>query len=338
MSRHVTPMTSARGMGSLPTLIEQSEGPTALRKLFGRVGLPLELTAEPHRMIPLHDLVALFENAAQMTGDPLFGLRVGTAMADGFGLWVRYARSAPTLEACLGRAARALRYHQTGTQLTLSSGGDLVRFSYHVALGQPQTRRQHLEHTLPALLQTFRSYAGDHWQPNCIEVNYPADRRLDDLERTLGVPVHAEANAFSIVFDQESLKLPLNSRQFRGPPVTWFDLRTMVRQRAPRSTAGIVFEIVQTRLLEGHAGFDGVAKKLAMGPRTLQRRLDQDGCSYRRLLSEARLARACHLLAETDQTIIEIALSLGYSDPAHFTRAFRNAVSITPNRYRRDRA
>ena len=244
-------------MGSLPSLVEQSEGHSTLRKLFGRVGLPLELAAEPDRMIPLHDLVALFENAARMTGDALFGLRVGTAMADGLGLWVRYAQSAPTLEACLGRAARALRYHQTGTRLTLSSGGDLGRFSYHVALGQPRTRRQHLEHTLPALLRTFRSYAGDGWLPNCIEVNSPADRRLDDLQRTLGIPIHAGASAFSIVFEREILNLRSNSSRNPVAPVTWIDLRHMVRQRAPSSTADMVAEIIQTRLLEGLADFDG---------------------------------------------------------------------------------
>jgi len=233
MSRHVTPMTSVRGMGSLPQMVETREGPAALKRLFDRVDLPLAVTTEPHRLIPLRDLVALFDHAARITGDPLFGLHVGTAMADGFGLWARYARSAPTLKECLGRAARALRFHQTGTRLVLTTDGDLARFSYHMPHGHPRARRQHLEHTLPALLQTFRTYAGESWQPRRVEVDYPVDRHLPDVEQALGVPVEPGLVALSVVFDETDLNLARGPDQVRGPPVTWLDLRTMVRQRPP---------------------------------------------------------------------------------------------------------
>jgi AraC-like DNA-binding protein len=44
---------------------------------------------------------------------------------------------------------------------------------------------------------------------------------------------------------------------------------------------------------------------------------------------------ATDLLARTDAKIIGIALDLGYSDHAHFTRAFRKWAGVSPLEYRR---
>lgn len=334
MARTITPMTAARGMGSLPQIVEDREGSRVLKQLFDRVDLPLAVISEPDHRLPLRDLIALFENAARVTGDGLFGLRVGTAMADKFGIWSRYARSAPDMRTCLLRAARGITFHQSGTELELSARGAEAKFTYSMNLRHPRERCQHLEHTIPALLYTFRTYAGASWRPRRIEVNYPADRRLKDVEEFLGVPLLPGADSFAVVFDADDLDLTLPLGELTEPPVTWLELSTMVRRRPPRSLAEAVAEVVQTRLLDGQTDIDGVAKRLGSGQRTLQRQLAQEGISYRRILGDARLARARHLLAETTLPIIEIAYALGYSDPAHFSRAFSRATAQAPSALR----
>lgn len=334
MGRLLTPMTAARGMGALPALVETREGTRALQRLFDRIDLPLSVTAEPDRKLPLYDLMNLFEHAARTVGDPLFGLRVGQGMVDDFGLWSRYTRTAPTLRQCLERATRLLRYHQTGTRLELTVEGDTARYAYRVGLTPPHGGRQHLEHTLPALLRTFRIYAGEAWKPLHIEVAYPAEPRLADIEQMLGVPVHPGCETLALVFPAADLRARLNPDRLRGPVVTRLDLRAMVRERPPETLTGIVAEIVNTRLLDGRTDIDGVANRIGTGVRTLQRQLEQENRSYRAILDHVRMARARHLLAETDQPVTEIALALGYSDPAHFTRAFRRTMAVTPRTYR----
>jgi iron complex transport system substrate-binding protein len=44
--------------------------------------------------------------------------------------------------------------------------------------------------------------------------------------------------------------------------------------------------------------------------------------------------RAKALIAETNATLSEIAEEVGYSDPAHFSRAFRRHVGVPPSRLR----
>jgi AraC-like DNA-binding protein len=77
-----------------------------------------------------------------------------------------------------------------------------------------------------------------------------------------------------------------------------------------------------------------VADTMLTSPRTLQRRLRDAGLTYARLIAETRHEAAKKLLADPTRTIADVARALGYSDPAHFTRAFRRWTGSTPRRYR----
>ena len=48
-----------------------------------------------------------------------------------------------------------------------------------------------------------------------------------------------------------------------------------------------------------------------------------------------RMERARRLLRETNRSIIEIGLNVGYTSPSHFARIFHREVGISPSRYRR---
>jgi AraC-like DNA-binding protein len=80
------------------------------------------------------------------------------------------------------------------------------------------------------------------------------------------------------------------------------------------------------------------AKFVGMSVRTLQRRLAQAGASHHMLVAQARFATAAAVLERTDAKILELALDLGYSDHANFTRAFRRWAGCAPRDYRSRRA
>jgi len=76
-----------------------------------------------------------------------------------------------------------------------------------------------------------------------------------------------------------------------------------------------------------------VADALSMNVRTLQRRLAEAGVSYRTLLNDCRQEQAKAHLSRCDLPVSEVSRRLGYSDPAHFVRAFRRWTGVTPTRY-----
>jgi AraC-like DNA-binding protein len=79
-----------------------------------------------------------------------------------------------------------------------------------------------------------------------------------------------------------------------------------------------------------------IACELHVSERTLKRKLSEFKISYSNLLDNVRLQDACNLLETTELNIDDIALRLGYRDPANFTRAFRRWLGTTPSQYRKD--
>jgi AraC family transcriptional regulator len=57
--------------------------------------------------------------------------------------------------------------------------------------------------------------------------------------------------------------------------------------------------------------------------------------SPRQYIEARRIERAQRLMIETDQSLLQIALACGFNDPAHFSKTFRNAVGLSPSRWRR---
>ena len=85
---------------------------------------------------------------------------------------------------------------------------------------------------------------------------------------------------------------------------------------------------------EQTASLDEVAAALHMSARSLRRKLDAEGSSYRAVLEEARRQMADQLLRSTTMKIEEMAVHLGYADTASFTRAFRRWHGASPGQYR----
>ncbi|PPE74608.1 AraC family transcriptional regulator [Solimonas fluminis] len=104
-----------------------------------------------------------------------------------------------------------------------------------------------------------------------------------------------------------------------------------------RQVAGVAGQV--RRLLLGPLGFvaslEDVAQQLAMAPRSLRRRLEEEGSSFRDLMEAERKQAAVQLLEGTEMKIDEMALQLGYGDTASFTRAFRRWFGKAPGEYRR---
>jgi AraC-like DNA-binding protein len=85
---------------------------------------------------------------------------------------------------------------------------------------------------------------------------------------------------------------------------------------------------------DGYADLERVAGRLFMSGRTLKRKLQERGTTFRALLDDARFRQAQHLLENRDLDIQQVAAALGYRDPACFTRAFRRWSGRTPSQAR----
>ncbi|MNG28149.1 Urease operon transcriptional activator [compost metagenome] len=70
-----------------------------------------------------------------------------------------------------------------------------------------------------------------------------------------------------------------------------------------------------------------------MTPRTLHRRLLDEGTTFKQILEDVRHTLAVEHLKAGQLSIQEIAYSLGYNDVANFRRAFRRWEGVPPSEY-----
>jgi AraC-like DNA-binding protein len=92
---------------------------------------------------------------------------------------------------------------------------------------------------------------------------------------------------------------------------------------------------IAQRLDDGRPSLCAVADELNLSVRTLQRRLAAAGWTYRDLVDDVRFAVARQRMARPDAPLKAVAVELGFSEQASFTRAFRRWIGFTPGEYRR---
>lgn len=81
--------------------------------------------------------------------------------------------------------------------------------------------------------------------------------------------------------------------------------------------------------------FEAVAKGLNMSERSLRRRLQEEGTSFRRLTDELRSQVAIKYVRDTDLSVEDIAFALGFGDASSFRQAFRRWTNAAPSDYRK---
>jgi AraC-like DNA-binding protein len=102
----------------------------------------------------------------------------------------------------------------------------------------------------------------------------------------------------------------------------------------PGSLIEIVGEHLSFSLESDKISIQETARQLNVSVRSLQRRMADEGLSYRGFLNELRYQIALDRLASEDISIGELANQLGYKDPANFTRAFRLRCGTSPRTFR----
>jgi AraC-like DNA-binding protein len=81
--------------------------------------------------------------------------------------------------------------------------------------------------------------------------------------------------------------------------------------------------------------FDTLAAELNMTAATLRRRLHEEGATYQGIKDQLRRDLAISYLSDSDRSVVDIALELGFSERSAFHRAFQKWTGASPGEFRR---
>ncbi|MFC4308800.1 AraC family transcriptional regulator ligand-binding domain-containing protein [Steroidobacter flavus] len=298
-----------------------------------RAGLAEDLLQQPGVRLAPADYYRLWDSVEAETGDPLFPITLCNAVrSDSFSPPLFAALCSPNL---LVAAQRIGRYKKLIGPM---------RFDVTQTRGVVRIELQWLDKPLlpPASLVTMEllfcvtlARIGTREPVRPIEVtttSLPSPRAA--YEAFLGARIQ-RGTKHQLAFTSADATRPfLTSNE----PL-WAAFEPELRRRLADLEAPVTTEQrVRAALLEGLPSglvtMDVIAGKLALSPRTLQRRIEAEGTNYQEILKQTRESLARHYLSNTTLTAAEISFLLGFDQPNSFYRAFRTWTGTTPDSLR----
>jgi AraC-like DNA-binding protein len=147
------------------------------------------------------------------------------------------------------------------------------------------------------------------------------------------VPVRFDQPVTGLVLPQSSFALPVLKADPEAFAVIQRAADALLRSNRLTWT-GRVARCLRAALASGGIARSDIAAQLGLNHRAMARRLAEEGTSFQAQLDTVRHHAALELLALTDLDAGDIALSVGYQNPAAFSAAFRRWSGTTPVAWR----
>ena len=179
---------------------------------------------------------------------------------------------------------------------------------------------------IASMIQLVHLATGPDWVPSTIRLNMPENpvAKACTMLAQNGVHFSQPDSAFSIPCELLSLPVRVDAPKVKNRHnLSHPDISTEI--------TNAIRQIINTYTLATHIEIGDIAKLTDLSVRTLQRRLKLEGLRFNDLLNQAKFAHAKHMLNNSKLSIRVVSESLGYSDPAHFTRAFRRWSGVSPS-------
>lgn len=301
--------------------------------LIERAGLTAELLGDPSARLAVANQIKFVELVAAALGDELFGFHLaGDFDFREVGLLYYVAASADTFGSALRRIERYIKIQNDGVRLKVSRG-KTVRVQL-VYVGVPRHSDVHQIGAMVALLiRVGRHLTGRPLKPVAVRLMHRISGDKSALEKFLDSHIEDGAGVDEIEWPAATWHLPIVSAD---PHLHRLCVEhceeALVRRATKRSPFKVqVANAIATLLPHGQARHNVVAAKLGMSPRTLARRLADEGSSFAAILADTRAALADRYLADRALAISQIAWLLGYAEVGAFTRAFRRWTGMSPS-------
>jgi AraC-like DNA-binding protein len=302
------------------------------RPLLKAAGITPAILAEPEQFVPARPLAELLEASAREARCPTFGLQMALErkMSDS-GLVSVLLALQPNFEEMLRTICRYRNAILPVIAINVEKHHDIAVVALDLALSGDRPFRQAHELLVGAMVTMARLPLGSAWHPECTHFAYPdpVPADLPFYRRLFASPLqfNADFNGFSI--------LPADLVRTRdvSDPVLARHAETLVAQLLQPDNATFVQRVRQAVIYllgSSKANLEDAAALFAMHPRTLQRRLDAEGVTFRELVHQARSQLAARFLANRNLSVTEVAEALGYSSTGAFSRWHRHEFGIAP--------
>ncbi|UCE89888.1 MAG: AraC family transcriptional regulator [Pseudomonadota bacterium] len=304
--------------------------------LFRTAGLDPEALRDPNARYRYASVRTLWKHAVEASGDPCLGLTTAHHWhpTNFHGLGYALMASA-TLKDALERTVRYFRIVSTDPEaLELVEHTD----NYQFVIGTDSVEYRALDEEYDMMMALFmdvcRATCGSGLRPLRITVEHEAPECAERYAEYFAAPVEFGAPNYALFFDKADVERPLPTA---NAELALANEKVVQHYIAHLDRSDVVMQVkikIIEQLPSGHVAEGAIARSLNMSLRSLQRRLREDGTSYKELLDETRRDLARQYIQDSRVSINEMTYLLGFSEPSNFSRAFKRWTGKSPTAYR----
>ena len=310
--------------------------------LLEQVGLLPSQLREPDSFIRYEDYLTIVELAAKASGDPVFGLKLSQKQSLAtLGLMGAYMSRQDSVLDALKIAEKYLYLHVEGLALQLSqidqppSKEDECELRFINLSQSGADYPQKAQVTVGAIHKVFQELAGPQCKIHRISLRQPAPQS--------GLALFEQVFHCDLVFGAEydalyfpawvlALKPAINDKLIDQLLDKALSASTSHQNDDPgRQTLDQVESAIRMLLSTGECNKENVATCVGLHPKKLQRLLKDQNTSFRDLLEEVRKKEAVRQLQQRQVSLTTLALQLGYSELAVFSRRFKEWFGLSPS-------
>ena len=317
---------------SIPAVLRQHgiEPQTVLAEF----GLSAAFFEDPDNLIPFATAGEVFRRCVQRTGCEHFGALVGQqAGGPHLGVVGYLIQSAPDVRTALLKLTDHLHLTNGGATATLVVEQRFAVLAYTIVEADVEGAEQIFDAAMAIGFNILRSLCGAQWRLSALHLAHAAPSNVDGLKRIFGVKPTFDTEETALIFPEQWLDRRLPS----ADPLLHRLMEERARELEIVSDGGLIERLRRTitpMVGSRDCTLSRAAEQLGMHARTLNRRLADEGTSFRQLREELRLEAACQLLRNTRMAACDIAEAVGYSDGTALSRAFRRWAGMPPGRWR----
>lgn len=304
-----------------------------MASLLDRAGLQINPMA-PTQRITLEEIARLYQLAAPEIGDEMMGLWSRPIRPRTLQHLVTVLREAKSLVSALYRFSTFWNLLLDDFRLDLRNSPEEVELSLIPALNETSPQRfghmllLKLAHGLLSWLD------GSETAVKAVRFAFARPDFAADYAVVFPCPVEFDAPQTSILFDPRQFNSPISrspeeaSVFLERAPIDWIFTGSRVHTNSLRVRAFLYGATWQNcRLADA-------ARALKVTPRTLNRRLKEEGTSFQAIKDALRRDIAIRALLQGTESIEQIAFDTGFSATTNFNRAFHKWTDRTPGSYR----
>ncbi len=286
--------------------------------------------------VPVPKVAALLEMSAEVSNNSRMGMNMGQHYHYEAGsILIMAVMAAPRVEEGLKCLNRFDKYVDTGITTNFDFDQELAEFGARVICDGNVTIDQLNEYLMVFLVHTLNVATRSRPPVREVWFTHGNARNAAALQDYTGATVRFEQQSNKLLFDRGYLKKPFFSSNSLVFEVLTNAIKTYFSPSGERR--GFIDQVSREIIScsEGEPdSAEHIARRLAISPRTLRRRLAEEGYTFQTAKNVARERQAKYLLSHTTLPLSEIAFKLGYSELSAFSRAFRSWANVTPQNYR----